>query len=34
MALRPSYQSPGNGGDVDSTSGVGALVFMIFVAAG
>jgi hypothetical protein len=34
MALRPSYQSPGNGGDIDSTSGVGALVFMIFVAAG
>jgi len=34
MALRPSYRGPGNGGEVDSTSGVGALVFMVFVAAG
>ena len=32
MALRPSYQGPGNGNDIVSTSG--AVVFMLFVAAG
>jgi hypothetical protein len=34
MALRPYYQGPGNGGDIVSTSAIGALVFMLFVAAG
>jgi DNA-binding ferritin-like protein len=35
MALRPSYRLPGSAGDdIGPTSGVGALVFMAFVAAG
>jgi hypothetical protein len=35
MALRPSYRFPGRAGDDPvPTSGMGALVFMVFVAAG
>ena len=35
MALRPSYRLPGSlGDDIAPTSGIGALVFMLFVAAG
>ena len=34
MALRPSYRNPASAGEDIPASGIGAVVFMVFVAAG